>query len=91
MDCYEWIKQWGHDAGEMDPTAKDYDVVLDPFDKRAVYDEYNQHFKWTHLASSQLHACSYRQFVRLLLHWMKSDRVRIRSKKNITTKCDSKC
>ena len=88
MNCYEWLKQWGQLAGEIDASPKDYDLVLDPFDKTEVYQEYRNHFRLTHLASSDIQSCSYRQFRRVLSHWMSKDRVRVRVKKNITTKCD---
>ena len=91
MDCLEWIKQWGHLAGEVDASPKDYDLVLDPFDKTEVYEDYRHRFQFTHLGSSNTHPCSYRQFKRILKHWMETSRVRVRAKKNITTKCDSEC
>ena len=88
MNCYEWLKQWGEYAGEVDSSPKDYDLVLDPFDKAEVYEEYRSSFRLTHLACSDVHPCSYRHFKRILNHWMSTDRVRVRAKKNITTKCD---
>ena len=91
MDCLEWIKQWGQLAGEVDASPKDYDLVLDPFDKTEVYEDYRHRFQFTHLASSNTHPCSYRQFKRIMKHWMNTERVRVRAKKNITTKCDSEC
>eukprot|EP00300_Choanocystis_sp_HF-7_P014022 c18540_g1_i1.p1 GENE.c18540_g1_i1~~c18540_g1_i1.p1 ORF type:complete len:373 (-),score=49.49 c18540_g1_i1:972-2090(-) len=88
VDCLEWLRSWGSILGETDSTPKDYDLVLDPFDKTSVYSEYLHRFQWTHLATSNQRPCSYRLFVKIMKHWMKTERVRVRAKKNITTKCD---
>ena len=89
MDCLEWLKQWGELVGEVDASPKDYDLVLDPFDKTEVYKEYRTRFNFTQLASFETSPCSYRQFKRVMKHWMDTARVRVRVKNNITTKCDS--
>lgn len=87
ISCFEWIRQWGREAGEQDSNSKDYDTVLDPIDVGEIYKEYLTQFRWIGCGDG-LQAVSSKQFQRLFRRWMDKDRVRVRQKKNITTKCD---
>eukprot|EP00300_Choanocystis_sp_HF-7_P005828 c14299_g1_i2.p1 GENE.c14299_g1_i2~~c14299_g1_i2.p1 ORF type:complete len:828 (+),score=117.56 c14299_g1_i2:197-2680(+) len=87
FDCYSWIQQWGRETGEQDASPKDYDIVLDPFDISEVYSEYAKQFQWT-VFGADAHPVSSTQFRRIFAKWMNDERVRVRQKKNITTKCD---
>eukprot|EP00300_Choanocystis_sp_HF-7_P007523 c15337_g1_i1.p1 GENE.c15337_g1_i1~~c15337_g1_i1.p1 ORF type:complete len:855 (+),score=130.87 c15337_g1_i1:156-2720(+) len=91
LDCYAWIQQWGREYGEQDASPKDYDIVLDPFDIGEVYTEYARQFQWAGCSSfgGGVHPISSTQFRRLFARWMDQERVRVRQKKNITTKCDA--
>ena len=89
LECYQWIRWWGEENGEKDPKADEYDVVLDPFDVHKVYEEYHKQMTLQQTIDFGVApAVSDRQFRRLFHEWMEKNRVRVRMKKNITTKCD---
>ncbi len=89
---HAWLNEWLELEGDKDPVGDECVYVLDLIDCKDVYEEFvadynaNTIFIGTRIASE-------RTFKRVWDWWIVKNRIRIRDKKNTTTKCsgESKC
>ena len=84
-----WLKAWLDEEGDVDPTGNEQNYTIDMVEVVDVHKEYLSEWRVNALTSGD-NGISLRDFTRVWDHVMKSMRVRIREKKNMTTKCDGK-
>jgi len=82
-----WLINWSNLIVDEDPVGSDYLKVIDLVTVPEMYSEYVVDFKAFHI-STQAKPISERGFRRVWYYWLNKYRVRVRKKKNVTTKCD---
>ena len=81
-----WLNEWIEIEGDHDPVGDECQYVLDLVDCKDVYEEFIADYG----ANTIFSGCrqpSERTFRRVWEWWVVENRVRIRDKKNTTTKC----
>lgn len=81
-----WLNEWLELEADKDPVGNDCEYVLDLVDSKDVYEEFIADYNAnTIFAGSRV--ASERTFRRVWDWWIIKNRIRIRDKKNTTTKC----
>jgi len=85
----QWIINWAEFVGEDSPVGDKHLKTIDLVTPAEVYEEYSNEFDHVYLSTHANHV-SITTFRRVWNYWIKAYRIRVRDKKNITTKCDGK-
>lgn len=86
LHAQAWLKIWLDHEGDVDPTGEEQTFTIDMVDVRDIYNEYVSEWR-LNAVSNGANAISERDFNRVWKFVMNDARVRIREKKNMTTKC----
>lgn len=86
LHAQAWLKIWLDHEGDVDPTGEEQTYTIDMVDVRDIYNEYVSEWR-LNAVSNRANAISERDFNRVWKFVMNDARVRIREKKNMTTKC----
>ena len=84
--AYAWLKRWGDEVGDHDPAGNE--LVIDPLEIKEVWIEYEQFCTLTMCRNVRTHYVPYGTFAGTFQTWMKDFNVRMRDKKNFSSKCD---
>ena len=85
----QWIIGWADLYAQDDPVGIKFLKVIDLVTPAELYDEYVIDFKTFHFAVSAK-PVSDTTFKRVWDFWIKEYKIRVREKKNVTTKCPGK-
>ena len=86
-----WVKgQWAEYYAEDCPRGQQYRKVIDLVKRQHIYELMLIEWEGTSLDIKNVKPVSYSTFVRIFNQWMEEDQVRMREKKNVSGKCDSK-
>jgi hypothetical protein len=89
--CQAWIEHdWVAINAEDCPTGRQYKKVVGLFSMDAVFQQYVKAFGFTAEAAAGQVALSKRSFSRILNHHLEVSEIAVRSKKNVSGKCDGK-
>ena len=89
--CQAWIEHdWVAINAEDCPTGRQYKKVVGLFSMDVVFSQYVKAFGFTAEAAAGQVALSKRSFSRILKHHFKANEIVVRSKKNVSGKCDGK-
>ncbi len=86
LHAQAWLKNWLECEGDVDPTGNEQTYTIDMVEVSDIHKEYDKEWKLNALTEASK-SISLRDFTRVWDHVMIDMRVRIREKKNMTTKC----
>lgn len=81
-----WLTKWGRHNAEDCPVGKDYLLVINTVLLSELYTEFKA--EWPNLNLGRLPCLSISLFRDRFFHWMDTNKVRMREKKNVSGKCD---
>jgi len=83
---YAWLNEWLEAEADVDPTGDECKYTIDLVESRDVYEEFVGDYKANTVFIGS-NVPSERTFKRVWDKWIVQNRIRIRDKKNTTTKC----
>jgi len=86
MDAYAWMKTWIEVFGDEDPVGVKYKYVINYVLASEIYEEYSREFYVNRITLESV-PISLRSFTRVWTSFQKEEKVRVRRKANVTTKC----
>ena len=88
--AYAWLNDWAAIHGDEDPVGGDYKIVLDCAAADGAFLEYGVDYVHNNsFGGDHDRPLSKTSFMRVWTYWSKKEGVRVREKKNVTTKCES--
>lgn len=87
LHAQAWLRSWVEEEADVDPVGNEQSYTIDLVEVNDVYKEYINEWRFNSFTLGEK-VMSLRSFSRVWTFVMKEMRVRIREKKNMTTKCD---
>lgn len=90
--CYSWLQyDWAEINAEDCPTGRQYKKVVGIFSRKAVHEDYKKAFSFTTEFAAGKSPLSLKAFRSILKHFMETNHIAERHKKNVSGKCDGWC
>lgn len=86
LHAQAWLRSWVEEEADVDPVGNEQNYTIDMVEVRDVHNEYTSEWRLNCVSTGNT-IMSERDFTRVWNFVMKDMRVRIREKKNMTTKC----